>query len=67
MNTTNATQLLFPFSGPGVTDFNDPTLQEDFDKTLEELDKKLQPRIDAFRDSEHLTEADYALRITPCD
>lgn len=63
----NAIQLSFPFSGPGVSDFNDPSLRADFDVVLEELDRKYQPHIDAFRDSECLTEKDYALRITPCD
>jgi len=63
----NATQLSFSFSGLGVTDFNDPTLRAEYDKVLEELDKKWQPRIDALNDSERLTAEDFALRITPCD
>lgn len=63
----NTTQLSFPFSGLGVTDFNDPILRAKFDAALEELDRKMQPHIDALRDSERLTAEDYALRITPCE
>lgn len=39
-----------------------PIRRED-DKVLAGLDRKLQPRIDAFRASTRLTEDDYQLRV----
>ena len=61
------TQLTFPFTTPGAIDFDDPTLRADFDAGLKELDRKLQPRIDALRESERLTAEDYAVTILPID
>ncbi len=36
---------------------------EESDEVLRKLDQKLAPRIQAFRESERLSEADFAIRI----
>ncbi len=56
-------QLSFPFYEPNVTDFSDPKLCAEFDKALAELDEKLRPRIEAFEESERLTEKDFQMVI----
>lgn len=56
-------QLSFPFFGPGMTDFDDPELQQEFDKVLAELDAKWEPYLERFRESERLTEDDFNLMI----
>lgn len=57
------TQLTFPFTTPGAIDYDDPALRAKYDEVLAELDRKLQPRIDALRESERLTEKDFAMVI----
>ncbi len=57
------TQMTFPFVEPGVVDFNAPELLAEYDEVLAQLDEKLRPRIEAFQESERLTEKDFSLII----
>lgn len=47
----------------GVTIDQPKKKREEYDKVLDELDKKLEPRIKAFRDSERITEEDLKIVI----
>jgi hypothetical protein len=44
---------------------NDPVKKAEFDRLMKEGDEQLRPLYDAIRDSERLTERDYAITILP--
>ncbi len=58
-------QLTFHFTEPGAIDFESPKFRQEFERTLTELDEKLQPIIDALEASEQLTERDFSLWFCP--
>ena len=65
--TGMSTQTRFPFTTPGAVDLNDPECRAKFDEVLAELDELWEPYVARFRDSERLTEKDFALRFTNFD